>query len=79
MLLQMFGQNLIINGLPYPPMTMAVWSFLWVSESPLLKNKMVSNLDLDIVFYLLYKGVDNFDVQSVIEKSQGFCKEILQL
>lgn len=79
MLLQMFGQNLIINGLPYPPMTMAVWSFLWVSESPLLKNKMVTNMDLDIVFYLLYKGVDNFDVQSVIEKSQGFCKEILQL
>ena len=66
MLLQMFGQNLVINGLPYPPMTLAVWSFLWVSESPILKNTQISNLDLDMAFYLLYSGVENFDVKEVI-------------
>lgn len=79
MLLQMFGQELIINGLPYPPMTMAVWSFLWVSDSPVLKNGTITNVDLDMTFYLLYKGVDNFDVKEVIEKSHGFCKNILHL
>lgn len=79
MLLQMFGQDLVINGLPYPPMTLAVWSFLWVSESPVLKNTQISNLDLDMAFYLLYSGVENFDVKEVIQKSHNFCKEILNL
>jgi hypothetical protein len=37
-MLQMFEQKLKFKNAEYPPLTLAVWSFLWVADSPIVKG-----------------------------------------
>jgi aspartyl-tRNA synthetase len=50
------GNNLKIGDRTFHPITPAMWSFLWVIDSPFVNyDKTVNDVDIDLFLYLLEK------------------------
>ena len=80
-LLQLLLKNtLTINDKIFKALTPVIWSYLWVIESPFVKvDKNVSNVDVDIFFYLLEHGVGDLDPVRITSESLQFTSRSIQI
>ena len=72
--------NIKINGLTFKPITLALWSYLYIIKSPFIfTEKPVTSVDIDLFFYLL--NTKNFEqpIDQLIQKSIGYCTKILKI
>ena len=57
---QVFSGYITVNGRKYKPMTLAVWSWLWSSNSPFIRFEKSATLDdIDKFFFYLEHGASS--------------------
>ena len=68
-----------LNGKSFKPITLALWSYLYIIKSPIIfEDKKISMVDLDMFFYLL--ETKNFaSLNEVLQKSMNYCNTKLPL
>lgn len=70
--------SIILNGKEIKCITPAVWSFLWVTESPFITGDREPNdWDVNFLLYLLFNGIENGDTIALLNKSQNYYKDVL--
>lgn len=67
------NEQLEFNDIKFKPITLALWSYLYVIKSPLIVEEgKITTVDVDLFFYLL--ETKNFGpLKSVLEKSTNYC------
>ena len=74
------GNYLKINDKKFHPITPAMWSFLWIIDSPFVNyDKQVNEVDVDIFFFILENGLGDGDSVRIISESLGFTPNILKI
>lgn len=62
------------------PLTLALFSYLYSIESPIVFDIQKTTLiDIDVFFYLLQTKDYGCDIKQVFTKALGFCKNVLKL
>lgn len=78
-LLSVYGQHLVINSFEIPNITPAIWSYLWVCDSPFISSmKKPKEIDIDFFMYVLYNGV-KMSPSEVFSNSIKFCENKLKI
>lgn len=76
----MLRKKLNLFGIEFNPLTIALYSYLYSINSPIVfEIKKTTMIDLDIFFYLLQTKDYNWDVKQVLQKSAGYCFNVLHL
>lgn len=76
----MLRKKLNIFGLEFNPLTIALYSYLYSIQSPIVFDIKKSTLiDLDVFFYLLQTKDFNWNMKQVLSKSVGYTKNVLHL
>ena len=64
----------------FKAMTPAIWSFLWIIDSPFVCfDKNITQSDVDIFFYLLENGVGDCDPVRIVTESLQFTSRCIQI
>lgn len=72
--------NFKAYGIGFKPITLALWSFLYIIKSPLIfTEKDTTNVDIDLFFYLLQTKDFSSPLDSLLNKSSNYCKSVLEL
>lgn len=72
--------NFKIYGIGFKPVTLALWSFLYIIKSPIIFNKnVITDIDIDLFFYLLQTKDFSSPLDSLIKKSTNYCTTVLEL
>lgn len=67
-------------GIGFKPITLALWGFLYIIKSPIIFNKKaITNIDIDVFFYLLQTKDFNSSLQTILKNSSNYCKVALEL
>jgi hypothetical protein len=78
-LLSVLNHRLRLNNKDLPCITPAVWSFLWVSESPFITGARIpEEIDIDYFLYILYHGVGDGDTINLLRNSVKFTQDVLK-
>lgn len=73
-------KKLNVLGIQFNPLTIALYSYLYSIQSPIVFDiKKTTMIDLDIFFYLLQTKDYNWNMKQVLVKSVGYTKNILHL
>ena len=77
----LIGAPIVINGIQFKNLTPIMWSFLWCIESPLLNasEKKISQIDIDVFFYVLENGVGDADPVRIVTESIKFTQKHFQI
>lgn len=79
-ILSVLGMKFILNGMKIPPLTAAVWSFLWVLKNPFVyTGEDPTPIDADVFLYTVFNGVGDGDTVKLVEQAIGFCKKVLNI
>lgn len=71
--------TLLLEGKKINCITPAVWSFLWVIDSPFVTNdNEPTELDVDIFLYILFNGIGTGNSMEIPEKAHKYTTEYLQ-
>ena len=71
------GGRFSISGssVDFEPITPAVWSILWMIENAFATGEHPSELDADLLLYLLHTGLDELpDLAVLPDIASGFCR-----
>lgn len=73
------NEQLDFCNIKFKPITLALWSYLYIIKSPLIVEEgKITTVDVDLFFYLL--ETKNFaSLKTVLEKSTNFCYNTYQL
>lgn len=73
------NDKLEFNGIQFKPITLALWSYLYIIKSPLIiEEGKITTVDVDLFFYLL-ETKDFGPLKKVLEKSSNYCYRTYQL
>ena len=73
-LMILLNNKVKICGVEVNSITPAVWCFLYAIKSPfVVPEKEITELDIDVLFYLLNQGLQNIK-DNLFEVASGFCK-----
>ena len=62
------------------PMTLGLWAFLYTIKSPLVfEQQTVTNIDVDLFFYLLQTKDFSADIATLLAKSVNYAEDVLKL
>lgn len=76
----MLYKKLNIFGLEFNPLTIALYSYLYSIQSPIVFDiKKTTMIDLDVFFYLLQTKDYNWNMKQLLAKSAGYIKNVLHL
>lgn len=76
-LMLLLKNEIVIEDKIYHPLTIAIWGFLYVIDSPFINSeKEVTELDIDIFFYLLDNGVAHININDTIINAAGYSKKL---
>lgn len=66
-----------INGRTYSPITLAMWSFLYAIDSPIVNSdKEITSLDVDLFFYILENGVNFLNLTDLMKEAYGYVNKL---
>ena len=72
--------NFKMYGVGFKPITLALWSYLYIIKSPIIFNdKKPTDIDIDLFFYLLQTKDFNTPLKTLIKNSTNYCHNVLQL
>lgn len=64
----------------YKPLTIGIWSFLWVIDSPFVNyEKEIEENDVDVFLYLLDNGMNDADNVNIITEAMGYTPNKLKI
>ena len=76
----MLHKKLNVLGVQFNPLTIALYSYLYSIQSPIVFDiHKTTMIDLDIFFYLLQTKNYNCNMKQVLAKSVGYTKSVLHL
>lgn len=66
-------------GVHFKPITLAMWSYLYIIKSPIIfEDKQITTVDIDMFFYLI-ETKDFSSLNTVLQKSLNFCSNYYSL
>lgn len=72
--------NITIRGKKLNPITLALWSFLYIIKSPLIfTDKKCTCVDIDLFFYLLETKDYSESIESILKRSANFCIDRMKI
>lgn len=84
--IQFFQLQLILNkkmrlyGIDFNPLTVALLSYLYSIQSPIIKKTTdMTIIDLNVFFYLLQTKDYNTDLSLVLQNSMNYCERVLHI
>lgn len=79
-LMLVFNLPITVNEVKIKSITPAMWSFLWVLDSPFVNyEKNVNEVDVDLFFYILNNGIGDGDPVRLISESLQYTSTNLQI
>ena len=73
-LMILLNNKVKICGVEINCITPAIWCFLYTIKSPfVIQEKSISELDIDVLMYILNKGLSNIS-DNLFKVANGFCK-----
>lgn len=67
------SKTFAIDGTVVSCITPAIWAYLFAIKSPYTCDGKISELDTDVVLYILHNGIKSVD-EHIIDHAAGFCR-----
>lgn len=72
----LFQQKITLCDVEVNAITPKIWSFIWILDTGFTNaKKEISQIDIDMIMYVLQNPIESFDLTKILSFSVGYCKK----